>query len=50
MPIGLIEGGTVTKPIRKGELLTRANVAPPDGSKIVELRRLQDRMVHGDEA
>ena len=50
MPIGLIEGGTVTKPIRKGELLTRAAVAPPEGSKIVELRRLQDLMVHGPEA
>ena len=50
MPIGLIENGVVTQPIRKGELLTRANVAPPTGSKIVELRRLQDRMVHGDEA
>ncbi len=50
MPIGLIEGGTVTKPIRKGDLLTRANVAPPAGSKIVELRRLQDLMVHGPEA
>lgn len=50
MPIGLIENGTVTKPIRKGELLTRANVAPLAGSKIVELRRLQDVMVHGAEA
>ena len=40
----------MTKPIRKGELLTRAAVAPPEGSKIVELRRLQDLMVHGPEA
>lgn len=47
MPIGLIEGGRVVQPIGKGELLTRANVAPPEGAKIVELRNLQDRMVHG---
>ncbi len=50
MPIGLIEGGRVIRPIRKGELLTRANVAPLEGSKIVELRALQDRMVHGADA
>lgn len=47
MPIGLIEGGTVLRPIKRGELLTRADIAPPVGSKIVELRRLQDEMVHG---
>lgn len=47
MPIGLIEGGRTLVPIKRGELLTRANVTPPTGSKIVELRRRQDLMVHG---
>lgn len=47
MPIGLVEGGVTLRPIERGELLTRANVAPPAGSRIVELRARQDRMVHG---
>jgi predicted homoserine dehydrogenase-like protein len=50
LPIGLIEGGRTTRPIRRGELLTRMNAEPPAGSKIVELRRLQDLMVHGPDA
>ncbi|TBW41230.1 homoserine dehydrogenase [Siculibacillus lacustris] len=47
LPIGLIEGGVTLAPIKRGELLTVLNAAPPSGSKIVELRRRQDRMVHG---
>lgn len=47
LPIGLIEGGRTTAPIRRGDLLTRRNAEPPAGSKIVELRRRQDLMVHG---
>lgn len=47
VPCGLIEGGTVTAPISKGDLLTYANAAPDAASKLVELRRRQDEMVFG---
>ncbi|MBL8579186.1 MAG: homoserine dehydrogenase [Mesorhizobium sp.] len=47
VPCGLLQGGTVTAPIRKGELLTYDNAAPPAGSKLVELRARQDRQVYG---
>ena len=50
VPCGLIEGGKVTQPIRKGELLTYANVAVDENARIVELRRRQDRMILGAEA
>lgn len=49
VPCGLIEGGKVTQPIRKGELLTYANIAVDAGSRIVELRRRQDEMIFGTE-
>jgi predicted homoserine dehydrogenase-like protein len=47
IPCGLLQHGRVTAPIRKGELLTRANAAPPAGSKIVELRARQDALLLG---
>ncbi len=47
IPCGLLEGGSVTAPIRKGELLTYANAAPPEGSKIAALRARQDKLVYG---
>jgi predicted homoserine dehydrogenase-like protein len=47
VPCGLIERGTVTAHIRKGELLTYANVAVDPDSRIVELRRRQDELVYG---
>jgi len=47
VPCGLLEGGTVTKPVKRGELLTNANVAPIQDTKLMELRRLQDKMVLG---
>jgi len=46
-PCGLLSGGTVTQPVRKGELITYGNVTPPANSKIVQLRALQDQMVFG---
>lgn len=46
-PVGLLEGGRTTKPVKRGELLTRMNAEPAPGSRIVELRQRQDRMVHG---
>ncbi|MCY6383025.1 NAD(P)H-dependent oxidoreductase [Hoeflea prorocentri] len=45
LPCGLLAGGTATKAIKKGELLTADCVSPDAGSKIVELRALQDQML-----
>ena len=45
LPCGLLENGIVTAPISKGELITRNNAKPPEGSKIAALRALQDEMV-----
>jgi predicted homoserine dehydrogenase-like protein len=42
VPCGLIENGKVTKPIKKGELLTSANIAIDTTAKIVSLRKKQD--------
>jgi predicted homoserine dehydrogenase-like protein len=47
IPCGLLQGGTVTAPIKKGELITTANAAVAAGSKIAELRARQDRLVYG---
>ncbi|MEM7214040.1 MAG: NAD(P)H-dependent oxidoreductase [Pseudomonadota bacterium] len=44
MPCGLMQDGTVIKPIRKGELITYANANVAKGSKIAELRAKQDAM------
>lgn len=46
VPCGLLQNGTVTAPIKKGELITYANAAPQPGSKIAELRALQDKMIY----
>ena len=47
IPCGLLEGGKVTKPIRKGELLTYANCAVDSSARIVALRQRQDDMLKG---
>jgi len=47
IPCGLLQNGTVTAPIKKGDLITYANAAPQPGSKIAELRALQDKMIYG---
>jgi len=46
IPCGVLAGATVTRPIKKGELLTYDVVATDDNSRIVQLRRLQDSMVN----
>jgi len=46
IPCGLLQNGTVTAPIKKGELITYANAVPQPGSKIAELRTLQDKMIY----
>ena len=47
IPCGLLAGGTVTAPIRKGELITSANAKPAEGSRIAALRARQDELVYG---
>jgi predicted homoserine dehydrogenase-like protein len=47
IPCGLLQGGSVTKPIKKGELITYDNAAVAPGSKIAELRARQDKLVYG---
>ncbi|MHB1109532.1 MAG: NAD(P)H-dependent oxidoreductase [Devosia sp.] len=45
LPVGLLEGGKVTAPVRKGELITRANAIPDTTTKLFALRQLQDKML-----
>jgi predicted homoserine dehydrogenase-like protein len=47
LPVGLLEGGKVLKPVRKGELLTQDNAAPDRTTRLYALRRLQDDMLYG---
>ncbi|QCL98155.1 NAD(P)H-dependent oxidoreductase [Agrobacterium tumefaciens] len=47
IPCGLLQGGTVTAAIKKGELITYANAAVVPGSKIAALRARQDKLVYG---
>lgn len=47
VPVGLLEGGKVLKPVKKGELLTEDNAAPDRTTRLYALRRLQDDMLHG---
>ena len=44
VPVGLLEGGRVTAPVKKGELLTRQNAAPDSSTRLFALRQLQDQM------
>ncbi len=45
IPCGLLEGGTVSSPIKKGALLTYDNAAVEAGSKLAGLRARQDALV-----
>ena len=45
IPCGLLENGYTTAAIKKGELITYKNARVADGSRIAELRALQDNMV-----
>ncbi|KKB11036.1 homoserine dehydrogenase [Devosia geojensis] len=44
IPVGLLEGGRVKAPVRKGELLTRANAEPDTSTRLHALRQRQDQM------
>lgn len=45
IPCGLLTGAEITAPIKKGDLITRANAAVPANSKIAMLRARQDAML-----
>ncbi len=45
VPVGLLEGGRVIAPVRKGELLTTANALPDTTTRLFALRQEQDRML-----
>lgn len=47
VPCGLLEGGVVKQPVKRGELLTQQNCAVDANAAIVNLRRRQDEMVLG---
>lgn len=44
-PVGLLEGGRVISPVRKGELLTRRNAVPDTTTKLFTYRKAQDEML-----
>ena len=44
VPVGLLEGGKVLRPVRKGELLTTANATPDTSTNLFRLRQRQDQM------
>ena len=44
-PVGLLEGGKVSAPVKKGELLTAANSQPDTSTRLYALRQAQDRML-----
>jgi predicted homoserine dehydrogenase-like protein len=48
IPVGLLEGGKVTGPVRKGELLTRENATPDTTTRLYALRQAQDAMILGE--
>ncbi len=47
VPVGLLEGGKVLKPVKKGELLTADNAAPDSSTRLYALRKKQDEMLYG---
>ncbi|PLP59228.1 homoserine dehydrogenase [Mesorhizobium loti] len=47
VPVGLLEGGKVLKPVKKGELLTADNAAPDSSTRLYALRKQQDEMLYG---
>jgi predicted homoserine dehydrogenase-like protein len=44
-PVGLLEGGKVTAPVKKGDLLTTANAQADTSTRLFALRKRQDRML-----
>jgi len=44
LPVGLLEGGKVIAPIKKGELISTINATPDKSTKLYQLRQKQDQM------
>ena len=47
IPCGLLEGATVTAPIKKNGLITAKNVAINENQWIARLRKKQDKLIYG---
>lgn len=47
IPCGLLEGATITAPIKKNELITAKNVAIDENQWIARLRKKQDKLIYG---
>ncbi|MBI0002241.1 homoserine dehydrogenase [Bartonella sp. W8122] len=47
IPCGLLEGATVTAPIKKNELITANNAAINEDQWIARLRKKQDKLIYG---
>jgi predicted homoserine dehydrogenase-like protein len=47
VPVGLLEGGKVLRPVKKGELLTTGNASPDPTTRLFALRKRQDEMLYG---
>ncbi len=45
LPVGLLEGGKVLVPVKKGELITTANATPDQSTRLYALRQKQDEML-----
>ncbi|WP_157018611.1 NAD(P)H-dependent oxidoreductase [Mesorhizobium xinjiangense] len=50
VPVGLLEGGRVTKAVKKGEVLTADNATPDTTTRLYALRKMQDEMLYGEPA
>ncbi len=47
-PVGLLEGGKVMAPVKKGALMTEANAEPDRTTRLYALRKKQDEMLYGE--
>ena len=45
IPLGLVPGGRVLRPIAKGEMLTEANFMPDAAQFVYRLRQMQDAVL-----
>ncbi len=48
LPIGIARGAIVTRPVKKGQVITYEDVKLPENSVVITLRRLQDAWLAGE--
>ncbi|WP_119066278.1 NAD(P)H-dependent oxidoreductase [Aggregatilinea lenta] len=48
LPVGIAKGAVITRPVKKGEIITYDDVQLPSGSVAIRLRELQDRWMAGE--